>query len=93
MLDKLKVDWDTANVATILIAVLTVLAGIIGGLVVLIDSDTLDFQSYLTLMAGFAGAVGLLGIGRGIGKVNKPLAPKSGADAGPTTRVQHPPKR
>jgi hypothetical protein len=85
-MNPLKIDWDTANVATVLIAVLTVLAGVIGGLVCIIDSDTLDFQTYLTLMAGFAGAVGLLGIGRGIGKVNKPLAPSSGADAAkPTT--------
>lgn len=59
-----KVDLDHANVATVMILALGLVVVIIGGIVVILGNMT--FEEYLNTLWKFAGAVGLLAIGRGI---------------------------
>lgn len=61
---------DTLNEfpwATACIVALTVIAAVAGAAVVVFgDPGALPFDQYLKYMAGYAAALGLLGIGRGI---------------------------
>ena len=53
--------------ATFCIVFLTVVAAAVGGAVVIWGKPgVLSFQEYLKYMSGYAAALGLLGIGRGI---------------------------
>jgi hypothetical protein len=51
--------------ATILIVVLVVAVAVIGGVVVVVDPQTLSFPEYLSKLQVFAIGIGLLGLGRG----------------------------
>jgi hypothetical protein len=54
-------------VATVLVCVLVAVAAVVGGAVVIWGHDgALSFKDYLSLLTKFAGAIGLVGIGRGI---------------------------
>jgi hypothetical protein len=57
---------DTANVATLIVAALSVVVGVIGGLVVLIHPETLSFKEYANVLKTFVIGVGLLAVGRGL---------------------------
>lgn len=52
--------------ATVLVVVLTTLVVLIGGVVCVFNPDELSFSEYTERLAWLAGAVGALGIGRGI---------------------------
>lgn len=60
----MKVDLEHGNVATVMILIMVSIAVIIGGIVVIVGN--LTFDEYLSQLWKFAGAVGLLAIGRGI---------------------------
>jgi heme A synthase len=65
--------WSTAC-----IVILTILAALVGGAVVIWgEPGALSFEDYLKSMAMFAGALGLLGIGRGI-RANAKLSSRRG---------------
>lgn len=53
--------------ATVTAVVLTVIAAIVGGLVVVIGDDgALTFDQYLDAMSKFVIGIGILGVGRGV---------------------------
>lgn len=58
-------NWDQFPWATAVMVCLVAIAAIVGGGVVLFGNG-LTFQEYLDLLTKFAGAVGLLAIGRGL---------------------------
>jgi hypothetical protein len=65
---------EKAGIITVVLVTFFLLAAV-GGLVVVVSRpDTLSFQDYLTLMTGLAGALGLLGIGRGVKAAGKHIA-------------------
>lgn len=58
---------DALPWATIFLCTITLVYAVVGGAVVLWgDPGALSFEKYGELLLGFAGALGLLGIGRGI---------------------------
>lgn len=61
-----KIDLGTWGPATVLIVVVAALAALIGGLVVLINPDTLNFQTYLEDMQRFLIAVAGLALARAV---------------------------
>lgn len=65
---------NTLPWATIGLYALTMFYAVIGGIEVL--RGQLDFEKYGTLLAGFAVAFGVLGVGRGIAASNKSPAKK-----------------
>lgn len=70
---------STANIATLLVAILVTIGAVVGGVVCIANPDTLSFDQYLSALSKFAIGVGLLGIGRGVA-----AAGKSGAKKPPT---------
>lgn len=62
MLDKL----NSAPLTTILVAVAFVIVCVVGGVVTIVNPDTLSFSDYVERLGIAAGALGLLAIGRGI---------------------------
>lgn len=73
---------DRLPIATLLVAVITILVAVVGGIVTLTNPSGLSFEEYVTLMTGLAGANGLLGIGRGIlGSGTKAPTPPPGPGA------------
>ena len=73
MLDKI----DNQPVTTILLGIAFIIVVIVGGIICITD-DSFEFQDYATSVSILAGALGLLGVGRGILKGEKARA---GADA------------
>jgi hypothetical protein len=64
--------------ATIGVWLLTLIAAIVGGVVVIWgDPGALSFEDYIKILGGFAVAHGLLGIGRGINANGKAQAAAS----------------
>jgi hypothetical protein len=61
---------DSKPWATITLIGLTVIYAVVGGVVVV--TGAISFESYGTRLLGFAGALGLLGIGRGIAATKTP---------------------
>ena len=58
---------DTLPWATIFLCTLTLIYAVVGGAVVIWgDPGTLSFEDYSKGLIGFAGALGILGVGRGI---------------------------
>lgn len=57
---------------TICVVFIVVIVAIVGGVVVIVDSSSLSFQEYVTLLTGLAVGSGLLGIGRGIAASKNP---------------------
>jgi hypothetical protein len=57
------------NVARLCTAIVLVIVVIIGGIVVILDPQTLDFKDYVATVAV---AAGLLGIGYGLDSESKP---------------------
>ena len=51
---------------TVVLLALTVLAAVAGGVVTVVEPDTLSFAEYLDRLEKFALALGILGVGRGI---------------------------
>jgi hypothetical protein len=80
-LKELLAALDKLPVATILVAVITVLVGLVGGIVTVTNPDELAFTDYVTVMTGLAGANGLLGVGRGILGSSKAKTPPPGPGA------------
>lgn len=70
----MKILTDSLPWATIGLYVLTALYAVVGGIEVI--RGQLDFEKYGTLLAGFAVAFGILGVGRGIASKDSPPAPK-----------------
>lgn len=60
-------DMNEFPWATVTIVALTIVAAVAGAAVVVFgDPGALSFENYLKYMGAYAGALGLLGIGRGI---------------------------
>ena len=57
-------NLNSANVATILIASLTVLVAVVGGINVIVND--LSFKEYAETLSVFAVGIGILGVGRGL---------------------------
>lgn len=56
---------ERAPVMTILVVIIAVMIGIVGGILVIVEPDTLSFDQYIRAMTGLSIGAGLLGIGRG----------------------------
>ena len=63
---NLTANLNDSPVTTTLIAVAFIIIVIVGGVVTIVNPDTLSFDRYITSVGIAAGALGLLGIGRGI---------------------------
>lgn len=61
-----RFSFDSWGPATILIVVVTVLAVLAGAVVVIVNPDTLSFQTYLEDLQRFLGAVAGLGLARAV---------------------------
>ncbi len=57
-------------VATYIIAGLTAIVAVVGGIVTITSPETLSFKEYLDAISAFAIGVGILAVGRGI--LNRP---------------------
>jgi hypothetical protein len=69
-----KILNDSLPWATIMTAVLVAIAAIAGGVVVIVNPDSLNFEQYLNVLKQFAIAVGIIGVGRGIASNGKQTA-------------------
>lgn len=63
-------------VATYLVAGLTVIVAVVGGIVTITNPATLNFADYLTRLGEFVIATGVLGVGRAINLHGKAPAPR-----------------
>lgn len=61
-----KFDFNEWGPVTVLLVILTVLVAIVGGLITIIQPETLSFEELLNDLQKFALALGVLGVGRGI---------------------------
>lgn len=62
----MKIDLTTWGPATVLIVVIAVIAVAVGGVVVILQPDTLNFQTYLEDLQRFAIAIAGLGLARAV---------------------------
>lgn len=62
----MKIDLNTWGPATVLVVVIAVIAVLIGGIVVILQPDTLNFQTYLEDLQRFAVAIAGLGLARAV---------------------------
>src|SRR4051794_15376572 len=69
-------DLRTWGPTTFVLVALTVIAAVAGAVVVITDHDYAS-QNYLNAMVGFAVALGLLGIGRGVRLRDHPIAERT----------------
>lgn len=67
-----NLDLEHSNVMTALMLILAIIVVAVGGVVVILGNMT--YQDYLNVLWKFAGALGLLGIGRGIASNKTPSA-------------------
>lgn len=67
---KEEQSMNDLPVATYIIAGLTAIVAVVGGIVTITSPGTLSFKEYLDAISGFAIGVGILAVGRGI--LNRP---------------------
>lgn len=73
----MKLFTNAAPWATIFLCAITLLYAVTGGAIVIWgDPGALSFNEYGDKLVWFAGALGVLGIGRGVAASNKPDAKK-----------------
>lgn len=63
---------NAAPVATILQVVLTAIVAVVGGVITIINPDTLSFEDYVKFLGVLSVGNGLLGVGRGINNSEPP---------------------
>lgn len=62
----MKIDLSTWGPATVLIVAIAVIAVAVGGVVTVVNPDTLSFQTYLEDLQRFAVAIAGLGLARAV---------------------------
>jgi hypothetical protein len=70
-------DFSKQGPVTIILVLVASIAAIAGAVVTIVHPETLSFNDYLDQLAKFAGALGLLGIGRGIHHAAKESAKRT----------------
>jgi hypothetical protein len=85
MIDKI----NDSPFTTILMGIAFIVIVLIGGIVTIVDSESLSFNEYITAVGIAAAGLGLLGIGRGINSGEKHRAY---ADSPPADTTEQPPQ-
>ena len=82
-------NLNDSPVTTILMAVAFTVIVIVGGIITIVNPDSLSFDRYITSVGIAAGALGLLGIGRGINAGQKKIAEAATVNAAYEAGVEY----
>jgi hypothetical protein len=65
-------NLDTANAATIMVGIVLVVVAGVGGIVTVVEPDTLSFKDYVDALEKLVVGIGILGVGRGLASAGRP---------------------
>jgi|GEM_PF-1866400 len=66
--------WDKLPWGTLLGGLIVVIVAVIGGVITIVEPSTLSFSDYVSSLGDLAVGVGLVTVGRGVGKAGKHIA-------------------